>query len=1196
MTAPKTPFRVLLHTALLLACIAAIMPAAHADRNGNYLIITAPDFYNSAALNQFVTFKEGQGFVVNTYCPPDGTSRATIKAYIDSLWGTAQAPDYLLIVGDTDGESASDADSIPHWIGQASRAATTDWPYVCMDAGDDWYPEFPVGRWSVRNTSQLQIVVNKTLAVESGNYPDPDYVLRATFLATNDMTSGAEETHDEVISTIMDPLEFISTKIYARLGGGTSDITAAQNLGNLIMIYFGHSGSSGWSTPSFSQSNVRSLTNDEVFGLVMGFSCNTAHYSYDECFGETWLREEASGCAAYLSASDYIFWGSWEDWEPARQLETYFYKAVFLANQREVGMAWMTALGDFYGDYGSDPANYNVTRNFFEEMVLLGDPSLRLPEPDGFTLDSDPIAQSVCAPDNAYFEIAVGQNGTYAEEVTLGVTGLPSGTTGTFSDATVTPPATVTLTIKNTQNAAPGWYETVKVTGTSVDMARAVVVRLHVGTGAPQPTTLVSPANGATEVDRAPTFSWTAATNGAEYELEVATDLGFTNVVYTTTTSYLSHAMPTRLDSLATYFWRVRSLNGCGESAYSSTYNFTTIDQAEYFTEMFTGGFDLENFSITFIPESSGSHYRMCGEAITELPTDPTGGTVLDMREDNYEAVTLDMSRTVSLYNYSYTTIYVGSNGYLTFNSGESEYTESLNAHFSQPRISALFHDLSSQNGGPCTWMQLEDRAVFTFENVPVYNTSNSNTFQYELFFDGVIRISYLGMDATAAIVGLSAGEGVPEDYIASDLSSAGPCGPPYSIEVTPTSAECCAPADVQFTIDVIDDDGFAEMVTLSVTGEPAGTTVDFTTEAEYPPFTSTLTVGNTGAATPGDYSLVITGTSLSGDRSVVANLNISDGIPATVALLDPADGAIDVEQQPTLTWQAVNQAASYELDVATDSAFSNIVYTASVANPSHTLQDSLDGDTTYYWRVMATNACGDGQVSAAFSFATIDVLLPVSYDLLNGQTGTYTYYDDDYDGDGDNTQPLAPLTNGLGDLTNGVIATQNWDSTPAPYVGWQTIDPTITFHFDEWVMVREIRLYVDDSSSGGVVPPSSVTVEANGQSETFPVSDPTGTAPFAIILDELDFAGTTVDVTLSDGSSSAYMMLSEVEMFGSTCHGDMDVDGDVDLSDLQLLLAAYGSQPGDANWDAVCDINGDEIVNLSDLQMLLTLYGDVCY
>ena len=47
---------------------------------------------------------------------------------------------------------------------------------------------------------------------------------------------------------------------------------------------------------------------------MFGWSCNTAHYTYDECFGETWIRAANKGAALYISASDYIYWGSYQAW------------------------------------------------------------------------------------------------------------------------------------------------------------------------------------------------------------------------------------------------------------------------------------------------------------------------------------------------------------------------------------------------------------------------------------------------------------------------------------------------------------------------------------------------------------------------------------------------------------------------------------------------------------------------------------------------------------------------------------------------------------------------------------------------------------------------------------------------------------------------------------------------------------------
>jgi len=55
---------------------------------------------------------------------------------------------------------------------------------------------------------------------------------------------------------------------------------------------------------------------------------------------------------------------------------------------------------------------------------------------------------------------------------------------------------------------------------------------------------------------------------------------------------------------------------------------------------------------------------------------------------------------------------------------------------------------------------------------------------------------------------------------------------------------------------------------------------------------------------------------------------------------------------------------------------------------------------------------------------------------------------------------------------------------------------------------------------------------------------------------------------------------------------GDLDGDGDVDLSDLAILLAAYGNCAGDPDYNPVADLDGDDCVGLSDLAMLLANYG----
>ncbi len=55
---------------------------------------------------------------------------------------------------------------------------------------------------------------------------------------------------------------------------------------------------------------------------------------------------------------------------------------------------------------------------------------------------------------------------------------------------------------------------------------------------------------------------------------------------------------------------------------------------------------------------------------------------------------------------------------------------------------------------------------------------------------------------------------------------------------------------------------------------------------------------------------------------------------------------------------------------------------------------------------------------------------------------------------------------------------------------------------------------------------------------------------------------------------------------------GDVDGDGDVDLSDLGTLLAAYGTCDGDAGYVAAADFDASGCIDLSDLGVLLAAYG----
>lgn len=149
----------------------------------------------------------------------------------------------------------------------------------------------------------------------------------------------------------------------------------------------------------------------------------------------------------------------------------------------------------------------------------------------------------------------------------------------------------------------------------------------------------------------------------------------------------------------------------------------------------------------------------------------------------------------------------------------------------------------------------------------------------------------------------------------------------------------------------------------------------------------------------------------------------------------------------------------------------------------------------------------------------------PVSYDMPNGSAGTFDYFDDTYNGAGCTTCSLSPLSGGLGQLTDGVIATQNWNiveapAGPGPYVGWMDINPTITFHFGSSVAVDSVTFHFDDSGFGLVSAPASVTIGAT----TYNVINPVGTDPFAFTVSGLGFVGTDMSVQINRTNSWSFV------------------------------------------------------------------------
>lgn len=234
------------------------------------------------------------------------------------------------------------------------------------------------------------------------------------------------------------------------------------------------------------------------------------------------------------------------------------------------------------------------------------------------------------------------------------------------------------------------------------------------------------------------------------------------------------------------YFYTIEITDEAGNTVLNdnggSCYSLFTTPAVDYFTQNFlTNGVLLNATRLVFTPDDSPSGYSLCEEPVTGFDTDPATGTELDLGDDTSLPVALTGGKQVRLYGESFDELHVSSNGFLTFGAADAAYEQSPERHFQLRRVSALFTDLTPNRRGTISYTQRADRLAVTYLDVPEYTVSapslsNSNNFQIELYFDGQIHITYLGVYSIQFLAGLSRGLGLPADYVDSNLLGAETC------------------------------------------------------------------------------------------------------------------------------------------------------------------------------------------------------------------------------------------------------------------------------------------------------------------------------------------------------------------------------------------------------------------------------------
>jgi hypothetical protein len=520
----------------------------------------------------------------------------------------------------------------------------------------------------------------------------------------------------------------------------------------------------------------------------------------------------------------------------------------------------------------------------------------------------------------------------------------------------------------------------------------------------PSAPVLASPTNGATGVSINPTLSWNASSGATSYQLQLSRSSNFSTTVIDqsgiTTTSYAAIG----LASNTVYYWRVNASNSGGAGSYSSARSFTTELIAMPYVAAYafdegsgTSAFDVSgNANTGTVSDTLWSTSGRYGNALS------FNGSSSIVRVNNSSSLNLTTGMTVEAWvqpttpapdvqvmifkegtsnNQSYA-LGLDKNGsgnlragiYIMIGANEygvnSSSTLSLNTW---SHVAGTFDGASLRlyvNGS----LEGSTSVSGSINQTDSYLTIGGNDLEPE-WFAGLIDEVRIYNRA------LSQGE------IQADMNS--PIGATSSLPSVPIPS---SPANGAT--------GVATNPTLSWNASTGATSygVQVSTNSS---FSSTIVNQNgitttsyavSGLTNNTTYYWRVNATNAEGTSAWSSSRSFTTIVttPSAPTLSSPANGATGVAVNPTLSWNTATGATSYGLQVSTSSSFFTTVVNQTAISTTSYAVSGLTGNTTYYWRVNATNAGGTSAWSSSRSFTTItggtnhNIVLPEGWSMIS--------------------------------------------------------------------------------------------------------------------------------------------------------------------------------------------------------------------
>ena len=192
-----------------------------------------------------------------------------------------------------------------------------------------------------------------------------------------------------------------------------------------------------------------------------------------------------------------------------------------------------------------------------------------------FVISLDTYSHEVCNQDNVTYNYEYRNFSGFNESVSLSIENLPPGVMARLNPTNISKNGSTGSIKLSGLNVINSQDFILNLLAVSTSASRTIPLELMVRNDSIDPVQLLLPSDQTTQISRTIVLSWAKDINVNSYRLELSKSEDFEDIILTKNTSLTSFTL-NDLDFATDFYWRVKSINPCEESNFT-TNKFSTI-------------------------------------------------------------------------------------------------------------------------------------------------------------------------------------------------------------------------------------------------------------------------------------------------------------------------------------------------------------------------------------------------------------------------------------------------------------------------------------------------------------------------------------------------------------------------------------------------------------------------------------------